>query len=52
MQEGCTVDRRARQMGYLEQLYAHILSRPGVLMSTGGQVYDWYALASGLRSRS
>jgi hypothetical protein len=37
------------RIGYLERLYAHVLSRPGVLMWTGGQIYDWYAEASGLR---
>ena len=39
----------AHRIGYLEQLYAHVLARPGVLMWTGGQVYDWYVAESGLR---
>jgi allantoinase len=41
----------AHRIGYLEQLYAHVLSRPGVLMWTGGQVYDWYVEQSGPGSR-
>ena len=41
----------AHRIGYLEKLYAHVLSRPGVLMWTGGQIYDWYVEASGLGSR-
>jgi allantoinase len=36
---------------YLERLYAHLLSRPGVLMWTGGQIYDWYVAATGQRGR-
>ena len=32
----------AHRIGYLERLYEHIRSRPGVLFWTGGQVYDWY----------
>jgi peptidoglycan/xylan/chitin deacetylase (PgdA/CDA1 family) len=39
----------AHRIGYLEKLYAHLLSHQGVLMWTGGQVYDWYAGASGLQ---
>ena len=35
---------------YLEELYAHILERPGVLMWTGEQVADWYR-AEIVRSR-
>jgi peptidoglycan/xylan/chitin deacetylase (PgdA/CDA1 family) len=41
----------AHRIGYLEKLYAHVLSRPGVVMWTGGQIYDWYVEASGLRGR-
>ena len=41
----------AHRIGCLEQLYAHVLARPGVLMWTGGQVYDWYMAESGLRRR-
>jgi allantoinase len=37
----------AHRIGHLERLYAHIRSRPGVLMWTGGQIYDWYLEASG-----
>jgi allantoinase len=37
------------RIGYLERLYSHLLTQPGVLMWTGGQIYDWYAAASGLR---
>jgi allantoinase len=40
----------AHRIGYLEKLYAHVLTRPGVLMWTGGQVYDWYVRETGLRS--
>jgi peptidoglycan/xylan/chitin deacetylase (PgdA/CDA1 family) len=38
----------AHRVGHLERLYAHILSRPGVLMWTGGQIYDWYVGQTGL----
>jgi peptidoglycan/xylan/chitin deacetylase (PgdA/CDA1 family) len=31
------------RIGYLEKLYEYILSREGVLMWTGEQIYDWYA---------
>jgi hypothetical protein len=41
----------AHRIGYLEKLYAHLLARPGVLMWTGGQIYDWYVEASGLHAR-
>jgi peptidoglycan/xylan/chitin deacetylase (PgdA/CDA1 family) len=30
------------RVGYLEKLYAHIASRPGVLHWTGEQILDWY----------
>ena len=40
----------AHRIGYLEKLYAHVLSCPGVLMWTGGQIYDWYVKTSGVRS--
>jgi peptidoglycan/xylan/chitin deacetylase (PgdA/CDA1 family) len=40
----------AHRIGYLEKLYAHVLARPGVLMWTGGQIYDWYAAATGLEA--
>ena len=36
------------RIGHLERLYAHLLSRPGVLTWTGGQIYDWYVEATGL----
>ncbi|MGH6942761.1 MAG: polysaccharide deacetylase family protein, partial [Geminicoccaceae bacterium] len=39
------------RIGYLERLFAHVLSRPGVLMWTGGQIYDWYVETAGLTSR-
>ena len=29
-------------IGYLEQLYEHILAKPGVVMWTGEQILDWY----------
>jgi len=32
----------AHRIGWLEQLYAHIRSRPGVLHWTGEQILDWY----------
>jgi peptidoglycan/xylan/chitin deacetylase (PgdA/CDA1 family) len=38
----------AHRIGYLERLLEHVLSRPGVLMWTGGQVYDWYVAESRL----
>ncbi len=38
----------AHRIGHLERLYAQILRRPGVLMWTGGQIYDWYLEASGV----
>ena len=37
----------AHRIGYLEKLYAHLLARPGVLMWTGGQIYDWYVEQTG-----
>jgi peptidoglycan/xylan/chitin deacetylase (PgdA/CDA1 family) len=40
----------AHRIGYLEKLYAHVLARPGVLMWTGNQIYDWYAAATGLEA--
>ena len=30
------------RIGYLERLYRHITSRPGVLLWTGEQILDWY----------
>jgi peptidoglycan/xylan/chitin deacetylase (PgdA/CDA1 family) len=30
------------RIGYLEELYAHVLKHPGVLMWTGEQILDWY----------
>ena len=39
----------AHRIGHLEKLYDHVLARPGVLMWTGGEIYDWYARATGLR---
>jgi len=30
------------RIGYLEKLYQHIASRPGVLHWTGAQILDWY----------
>ena len=35
------------RIGYLERLYEYILQRPGVLMWTGEQIFDWYLEASG-----
>jgi len=32
----------AHRIGWLEKLYAHIASRPGVLMWTGERILDWY----------
>jgi allantoinase len=34
------------RIGWLEKLYAHVASKPGVLMWTGEQILDWY-LAQG-----
>jgi allantoinase len=30
------------RIGWLEKLYAHVASKPGVLMWTGEQILDWY----------
>ena len=30
------------RIGYLEQLYEHILAKSGVVMWTGEQILDWY----------
>jgi peptidoglycan/xylan/chitin deacetylase (PgdA/CDA1 family) len=30
------------RIGYLEKLYAHLATRPGVLHMTGEQILDWY----------
>jgi peptidoglycan/xylan/chitin deacetylase (PgdA/CDA1 family) len=38
----------AHRVRHLERLYAHLLARPGVLMWTGGQIYDWYVGQTGL----
>ena len=35
------------RIGYVEELFEHILNKPGVLVWTGEQILDWY-----LRSRS
>lgn len=32
----------AHRIGWLEKLYAHIQSRPGVLLWTGEKILDWY----------
>jgi len=32
----------AHRIGWLEKLYAHIASKPGVLMWTGESILDWY----------
>lgn len=32
----------AHRIGWLEKLYEHIQSRPGVLLWTGGKILDWY----------
>ncbi len=31
------------RIGYLEKIYEHIQAKPGVLMWTGEQIYEWYA---------
>ncbi|MDP6926267.1 MAG: polysaccharide deacetylase family protein, partial [Rhodospirillales bacterium] len=31
------------RIGYLEKIYEHIQTKPGVLMWTGEQIYEWYA---------
>ena len=31
------------RIGYLEKIYEHIQAKPGVLMWTGEQIYQWYA---------
>jgi peptidoglycan/xylan/chitin deacetylase (PgdA/CDA1 family) len=33
------------RIGYLERLYAHFRSKPGVLLWTGEQILDWYRQA-------
>ena len=38
------------RIGYLEQLYQHMLARPGVLMWTGERILDWYLRASASRA--
>jgi peptidoglycan/xylan/chitin deacetylase (PgdA/CDA1 family) len=38
------------RIGYLEQLYQHMLARPGVLMWTGERILDWYLEASASRA--
>jgi hypothetical protein len=40
------------RIGHLERLYEHLTARPGTLMWTGGQIYDWYVAASGLVPRA
>ncbi len=30
------------RIGYLKEIYEHILGRPGVVMMTGEQILDWY----------
>jgi hypothetical protein len=30
------------RIGYLKEIYQHILGRPGVAMMTGEQILDWY----------
>ena len=35
------------RIGYLERLYEHIRSRPGVMLWTGEQILDWYKNAAG-----
>jgi peptidoglycan/xylan/chitin deacetylase (PgdA/CDA1 family) len=32
----------AHRIGYLEQLYRYVLTKPGVLHWTGGQILDWF----------
>jgi allantoinase len=32
----------AHRLGYLEQLYRHVLGKPGVLHWTGEQIVDWF----------
>ncbi len=39
------------RIGYVEKLYDHILSKPGVVMWTGEQILDWY-LAEQERNRA
>jgi hypothetical protein len=34
------------RIGYVEKLYAHIASRPGVLFWNGEQILDWYLRAA------
>ena len=30
------------RIGYLEQLYQHVLGKPGVVHWTGAQILDWF----------
>ena len=30
------------RIGYLKEIFEHILGRPGVAMMTGEQILDWY----------
>jgi len=39
------------RIGYLEQLYQHIASRPGVLFWTGEQILDWYVEQTQAKAR-
>ena len=39
------------RIAYLEKLYQHIQSRPGVLFWTGAQILDWYKTQAGAGKR-
>ncbi|MGH8688230.1 MAG: polysaccharide deacetylase family protein [Burkholderiales bacterium] len=39
------------RIGYLEKLYQHIASRPGVLFWTGEQILDWYVEQTQAKAR-
>jgi hypothetical protein len=40
----------AHRIGYLEELYRHIMSKPDVKMWTGEKIVDWYKEAQPLAS--
>jgi peptidoglycan/xylan/chitin deacetylase (PgdA/CDA1 family) len=41
----------AHRIGYIEKLYAHIASRPGVLHWTGERILDWYVAETATQGR-
>jgi peptidoglycan/xylan/chitin deacetylase (PgdA/CDA1 family) len=41
----------AHRIGYIEKLYAHIASRPGVVHWTGERILDWYVAETATQGR-